>query len=238
MKRRVVAGAAVLLLVSKLVAVATPVLYKWAVDLLAGEFDGPGYALALGAIGTDRRLRPVPAGQRRASSSCATRSSRRSASRRCASLAAETFRHIHACRLRYHLTRKTGALSRVIERGVKGVSFLLNFLVMSIGPLVLELLLIFVIFAVAFDWRYLAAVVATIAAYVGFTFAVTEWRVRIRKEMNEGRPGREPEGDRQPAELRDGEVFRRRGARGAALRDRDGGLPALCDPDRVHARRS
>ena len=182
-KTRVVVALGLLLL-SKLVAVTTPIVYKYAVDALAGEFEGPAMALALGAIGLTvaygmARLMTVgfqqlrnavfaPVGQR--------------ALRR---LAAETFSHIHAMSLRYHLTRKTGALSRVIERGVKGVSFLLNFLVFSIGPLILELLMIFVIFAVLFDVWYLLAVVLTIAGYVIFTFRITEWRVRIRKKMIE-----------------------------------------------------
>ena len=76
-------------------------------------------------------------------------------------------------------------LSRIIERGVKGVEFLLRFLLFSIGPLVLELLMIAVILAVVFDIWYLVVVVVTIALYTWFTFAVTEWRVKIRREMNE-----------------------------------------------------
>ncbi|WP_073330315.1 ABCB family ABC transporter ATP-binding protein/permease [Wenxinia saemankumensis] len=182
-KVRVVAALA-LLIGSKLIAVATPILYKFAVDHLSGEFAGPGYMVAFGAIGLVvaygvaraanvgfQQLRNAvfaPVGQQ--------------ALRR---LAAETFAHIHRMSLRYHLSRKTGALSRVIERGVKGVSFLLNFLVLSIGPLVLELLLVLGIFAWFFDGWYLIAVALTVAAYVGFTFKVTEWRVRIRKRMNE-----------------------------------------------------
>ncbi|MEL6587651.1 MAG: ABC transporter ATP-binding protein/permease, partial [Pseudomonadota bacterium] len=75
--------------------------------------------------------------------------------------------------------------SRIIERGVKGVDFLLRYLVFSIGPLILELTLICAILFVVFDVWYLVIVVATIAAYVTFTFKVTEWRVRIRKVMND-----------------------------------------------------
>ncbi|MEP3297028.1 MAG: ABC transporter ATP-binding protein/permease, partial [Pseudoruegeria sp.] len=97
----------------------------------------------------------------------------------------ETFTHIHRLAMRYHITRKTGGLSRIIERGVKGVEFLLRFLLFSIGPLVLELLMIAIILWWVFDFWYLAVVVVTIAAYVWFTFKVTEWRVKIRKEMND-----------------------------------------------------
>jgi ATP-binding cassette subfamily B protein len=100
-------------------------------------------------------------------------------------LASETFTHIHRLSMRYHITRKTGGLSRIIERGVKGVDFLLRFLLFSIGPLILELLLIGIVLALAFDVSYLLIVLATIGVYVWFTFKITEWRVRIRKEMND-----------------------------------------------------
>ncbi len=100
-------------------------------------------------------------------------------------LALETFTHIHRLSMRYHITRKTGGLSRMIERGVKGVDFLLRFLLFSIGPLVLELLMISAVLFFLFDVWYLAVVALTIALYVWFTFAVTEWRVKIRKVMND-----------------------------------------------------
>ncbi len=100
-------------------------------------------------------------------------------------LALETFRHIHALSLRYHINRKTGGLSRVIERGVKGVEFLLRFLLFSIGPLVLELAMVCTIFALAFGTEYLLIVATTIGLYIWFTFAVTEWRVKVRRRMNE-----------------------------------------------------
>jgi ABC-type transport system involved in Fe-S cluster assembly fused permease/ATPase subunit len=100
-------------------------------------------------------------------------------------LALQTFEHIHRLSMRYHIGRKTGGLSRIIERGVKGVDFLLRFLLFSIGPLVLELLMIAGILFYLFDVWYLAAVFVTIAFYVWFTFAVTEWRVKLRKQMND-----------------------------------------------------
>jgi ATP-binding cassette subfamily B protein len=99
-------------------------------------------------------------------------------------LALETFRHIHRLSMRYHISRKTGGLSRIIERGVKGVDFLLRFLIFSIGPLIIELGLVAIVLAVLFDLWYLAIVAGTIVLYVWFTFAVTEWRVKLRREMN------------------------------------------------------
>jgi ATP-binding cassette subfamily B protein len=99
-------------------------------------------------------------------------------------LALETFRHVHALSLRYHIARKTGGLSRIIERGVKGIDFLLRFLLFSIVPLALELLLVGVILFFVFDVWYLVVVAVTIGLYVWFTFTVTERRVAIRERMN------------------------------------------------------
>jgi len=100
-------------------------------------------------------------------------------------LALETFRHMHRLSLRYHITRKTGGLSRVMERGVKGVEFLLRFMLFSIGPLILKLLIVAGIFYLEFGFAYMAIVLVTIVLYIWFTFSVTEWRVKVRKEMND-----------------------------------------------------
>ena len=100
-------------------------------------------------------------------------------------LALETFEHVHALSLRYHIGRRTGSLNRVIDRGVKGVDFLLRYLLFSIFPMVLELLLVAGILCFVFDVWYLVVVVVTIVLYVAFTFAVTEYRLKLREEMNE-----------------------------------------------------
>ncbi len=95
------------------------------------------------------------------------------------------FRHVHQLSLGYHISRRTGALSRVIDRGIKAIDFLLRYLLFSIVPLGLELLVVAVIFWVEFGAWYMAVLLATFAAYVAFTFRVTELRVSIRKEMND-----------------------------------------------------
>ena len=179
-KQRVVL-AMVALVLSKLIAVGTPILYKWAVDTLAG--DGVS-ELALGAVGLTvaygmARLMTNGFQQLRDAIFAAV------GQRALRQLALETFRHIHALSMRYHITRKTGGLSRIIERGVKGVEFLLRFLLFSVGPLILELLMIAGVLFFLFDAWYLAAVAVTIALYVWFTFKVTEWRVKLRREMND-----------------------------------------------------
>ena len=172
------------LLLSKVIAVATPFFYKAAVDSLSGEGVDPVWMLGAGAIGVTvaygvARLMTVGFQQLRdvLFAAVGQRALRR--------LALETFTHIHRLSLRYHITRKTGGLSRIIERGVKGVEFLLRFMLFSIGPLILELLMIGIVLAVVFDVWYLAVVAVTIGLYIWFTFKVTEWRVRIRKVMND-----------------------------------------------------
>ncbi|WP_133486440.1 ABCB family ABC transporter ATP-binding protein/permease [Aliiroseovarius marinus] len=182
-KRRVVLAMLALLL-SKIVAVATPWFYGWAVNELAGDSTAPAYMLGAGAVGLTLAYgmaRLMTNGFQQLRDAIFARVGQRALRQ----LALETFTHIHRLSMRYHITRKTGGLSRIIERGVKGVEFLLRFMLFSMGPLILELGLIALILFVTFDVWYLAVVVVTIWAYVWFTFKVTEWRVRIRKEMND-----------------------------------------------------
>jgi len=183
-KWRVVIAMAFLTL-SKVISVATPFFYKAAVDALApkGGMDQTVFMLTAGAVGLTVAYgiaRLMNVGFQQLRDAVFARVGQRALRR----LALETFQHMHALSLRYHISRKTGGLSRIIERGVKGVEFLLRFLLFSMGPLVLELLFISVILYTVFDVWYLAIVVVTIAIYILFTFKVTEWRVQIRKEMN------------------------------------------------------
>jgi len=182
-KRRVV-WALVALFVSKLVTVGTPFFYKAAVDALSGDQTDAVWMMTLGAVGLTvayglARLFGVGFQQLRDAIFAAV------GQRALRQLALQTFSHIHRLSLRYHITRKTGGLSRIIERGVKGVDFLLRFMLFSIGPLILELVMIGVVLAVVFDFSYVAVIAVTIALYIWFTFKVTEWRVKIRKEMND-----------------------------------------------------
>jgi ATP-binding cassette subfamily B protein len=181
-KRRVVA-ALIMLVLGKIIAVGTPFFYKAAVDSLGGDASSAAWLLAVGAVGLTvaygmARLLAVGFQQLRDALFA------RVGQRALRMLALETFTHIHRLSMRYHITRKTGGLSRIIERGVKGVDFLLRFLLFSIGPLILELLMIGAVLFVMFDVWYLVVVMVTIAIYVWFTFKVTEWRVKIRQEMN------------------------------------------------------
>ncbi|MEL6610357.1 MAG: ABC transporter ATP-binding protein/permease [Pseudomonadota bacterium] len=173
----------ILLVIAKLISVGTPMLLAETVDTLAGEAGDLARWITLGAVALTvsygaarllntgfQELRGVifaPVAQR--------------ALRK---LGLETFRHIHALSLRYHISRKTGGLSRVMERGVKGVAFLLRFFLFSIGPLILELVLVSAILWAFFDVRYLLVIAGAVVLYVAFTTIVTEWRVKIRREMN------------------------------------------------------
>ena len=182
-KRRVVLAMLALTL-SKIIAVATPFLFKAAVDGLAkvGE-SNDALMLLLGAGGLMFaygffRLSSVGFGELRDAVFA------RVGQRALRSLALETFEHIHALSLRYHISRKTGGLSRIIERGVKGVDFLLRFMLFSIIPLLIELTLVATILFIVFDVWYLAVILVTITLYIWFTFTVSEWRLKVRQEMN------------------------------------------------------
>ncbi|MDZ7909415.1 MAG: ABC transporter ATP-binding protein/permease [Gemmobacter sp.] len=182
-KRRVVI-ALLMLVAAKIVSVSTPFFYKAAVDGLAGDAPDGAMLMGLTAVALTvayglARLGAVAFGELRDAVFV------RVGQRALRKLALETFTHIHRLSLRYHITRKTGGLSRIIERGVKGVDFLLRFMLFSIGPLILELALVAGIFAVMFGWQYMAVVLVTITLYVAFTFKVTEWRVAIRRQMND-----------------------------------------------------
>ncbi|SEO28736.1 ATP-binding cassette, subfamily B [Salinihabitans flavidus] len=179
-KRRVILALA-MLVAAKFIAVGVPMIYKMAVDDLSGEGASD---LMLGAVGLTvayGMARLMSVGFQQLRDAIFARVAQRALRR----LALETFQHIHRLSMRYHITRKTGGLSRVIERGVKGVEFLLRFLLFSIGPLVLELVLIAGVLFFLFDVWYLAVVTGTIAAYIWFTFKVTEWRVKLRRQMND-----------------------------------------------------
>ena len=186
---RVVVALAALIL-AKAVTLAVPIAYKAVVDILAGETT-PGEAAGISALG----LAAIPAmlivayGVGRVMmivfaqvrdvwfSSVAQNAVRQLANR--------TFRHLHALSLRFHLERRTGGLNRVIERGVSGVDTIMRMAVLNSIPTAVELLMIAGLVAWYFGWIYVVVVLATVAAYVWFTFAASERRIAIRRDMNE-----------------------------------------------------
>ena len=168
------------LVAAKLVNVYVPLLYKGAVDALspgrATLVVVPvaliiGYGLARVGAQIFAELRDAvfaKVGQR--------------AVRR---VALATFRHLHALSLRFHLERQTGGLSRAIERGIRGTEFLLSYMLFNVVPTLFEILLVCGILWSFYNAGFAAVTLAVIVAYIVFTFTVTDWRVKFRREMNE-----------------------------------------------------
>ncbi len=173
------------LVIAKISTVGTPLFMIWAVDSLSNDLtaDDPMVLFGLGSVGLvvsygAMRIFSVAFNELRDGifAMVGQRALRR--------LALDTFSHIHALSLRFHMDRKTGALNRIIDRGVKGVDFLLRFLLFSILPLILEFFLVGILLVVRYDWTYALLVGSTILLYVWYTFKVTDWRVSIRRRMN------------------------------------------------------
>ena len=177
---------------------------------------------ALGDRAADRpaaRLWPGAghgAGLRRAAR---RRSSPRSRSARSAASRCRPSGICIALSLRFHLDRQTGGLSRAIERGAKGIEFLLPFVLFNVLPTLLEIALVCGILWRLYDWRFAAVTFVTIAGYIWLHLrASPNGASSIRRADERERQRGQHQGGRQPAELRDGEIFRQRGARGAPLR--------------------
>jgi ATP-binding cassette subfamily B protein len=100
-------------------------------------------------------------------------------------VALETFEHLHRLSLRFHLARQTGGLTRDIERGTRGISSLLSYMLFSIVPTLIELALVAGILAWNYDWSFVTITLVTLGLYIAYTIFVTEWRTAFRKEMNE-----------------------------------------------------
>ncbi len=100
-------------------------------------------------------------------------------------MALTAFDHMHRLSLRFHLERKTGGLTRVLERGRDGIEQLTRMTLMTFLPTIVELILVLTVCAIEFDWRYIVAIVTMVALYLWFTFWATEWRMQIRRTMNE-----------------------------------------------------
>jgi ATP-binding cassette subfamily B protein len=175
-----VAVSLVLLVLAKLATIVTPFFYRAAVDGLSPGAVNAVVAtpvLLVAAYGFARLMGTVLQQLRDVIFARVGQHALRQ-------LASRTFTHIHRLSLSYHLSRRTGALSRIVDRGIKAIDFLLRFLVFSIVPLFLELIIVAVIFWVEFGFWYFIVLLITIAAYVAFTFSITEWRVKIRVLMN------------------------------------------------------
>ena len=191
-------GVAVLaLVVAKVVTVLIPYTYKWATDALTGaEFGPAAQAAAEGtggwnlpafvvapvmlvvAYGVGRVVMMAFNQLRDALFAKVGQHAVRQLARR-------TFVHLHGLSLRYHLQRRTGGLSRVIERGVKGIETLVRFTILNSVPTIIEFALVAAVVAWQFSFSYVGVIAAVVVVYVWFTIRASQWRITIRREMNE-----------------------------------------------------
>jgi len=168
-----------LLLAAKLLTIYVPILYKQAIDALS-----PSHivvAAPMGLIIAYGGARVLSQGFNELRTAVFAKVSQRAIRR----LALAAFRHLHALSLRFHLERRTGGLSRAIERGTSGIDFLLSFMLFNVVPTIFEMFVVCGILWRLYDWTFAAVVFVTIVLYITFTFSVTDWRVRVRREMNE-----------------------------------------------------
>jgi ATP-binding cassette subfamily B protein len=188
--QRTVAISLALVLVAKLVTVAMPYTFKWATDALVAASGGklPDAATLGWLIGA-----PIAAtiiyGLARIGMVLLTQAREgmfaKVAMHAVRKLALATFEHMHRLSLRFHLERKTGGLTRVLERGRTGIENITRMTLMTLIPTIIEFALVLAVLAIEFDWRYVSVVVSMIVAYLAFTIRATEWRVQIRRSMND-----------------------------------------------------
>ena len=185
LKRRVVL-ATIALVVAKLILLLVPYSFKWATNALTGELEINTIlpAVLFGAVTLVlfynlARIGQLGFNQLR---DALFASVGQYAVRR---LAHRVFVHMHQLALRFHLSRKTGGLSRIIERGTKGIETIVRFTILATLPTVLEFFLVAIIFWWGYGFDYLAITAVTVVLYVWFTIKASDWRIAIRREMND-----------------------------------------------------
>src|SRR3984893_14083345 len=189
LKMRVV-WSVVLLLVAKVATLAVPFTFKWAIDALTGADTAPVQSsnwtlwliasplIMTASYGALRVLMAVLTQWRDGIFA-------RVAMHAVRKLAYRTFVHMHELSLRFHLERKTGGVTRILERGRTGIEIIVRNVLLQLVPTIVELALIFGVLFWQFDWRYVLAVASMVGAYLWFTYVATEWRIEIRRKMND-----------------------------------------------------
>ncbi|RBP02531.1 ATP-binding cassette subfamily B protein [Roseiarcus fermentans] len=182
-----VALAIAMMLLSKLATIAIPYAFKWVTDSLAGNLPSTPFPLGHVVVGAGAltvlygALRIVMAltqqGRDAFFAAVAMNAVRK--------LAIEVFEHLHHLSLRFHLERKTGGLTRVLERGRNAIETIIRTSMLTAVPTIVEFALIVGAMLFSFDWRYVVAISVTVAAYLAFTTVATNWRIGIRRSMNE-----------------------------------------------------
>ena len=189
LKMRVV-WSVVLLLVAKLATLAVPFTFKWATDALTGADSAPVQAsnwmlwavaspvvMTLGYGG----LRVVMGALTQWRDGIFARVAMHAVRK----LAYLTFVHMHELSLRFHLERKTGGLTRVLERGRNGIETIVRMVILQLAPTIVEVSLLMAVLLWKFDWRYVMATLTTVVIYMYYTYLATEWRIEIRRKMND-----------------------------------------------------
>jgi ATP-binding cassette subfamily B protein len=180
----------VLLLVAKLTTLSVPFTFKWATDALTGADTAPvqgsnwavwviaSPVLMISSYGAMRVLMAVLTQWRDGIFA-------RVAMYAVRKLAYLTFVHMHELSLRFHLERKTGGLTRVLERGRTGIETIVRMVILQLAPTIVEVTLLMAVLLWKFDWRYVLGTVAMVVIFMGYTYYATEWRIEIRRKMNE-----------------------------------------------------
>mgnify|MGYP000311696559 CR=1 FL=1 len=181
--QRRVCIAAFFLVCAKLITAATPFFFKYATDALAGKAAAiPLFALPpLMLIVAFIVGRVLVSGFNQLRDALFARVGQHAVRK----LAIETFTHMHQLSLRFHLERQTGGLSRLIERGTKGIESIVRYTVLNTMPVIIEFALYLGIFAYYFGWAYVVVIAVTVCAYSVFTIKTSDWRTKIRRDMNQ-----------------------------------------------------
>src|SRR5690349_4742086 len=189
LKRRVL-GSLFLLLAAKLATIAVPFTFKWATDALAGHGTAPVAASdwLLWAVAAPIAMTVAYGGMRilmAALTQLRDGLFAKVAMHAVRRLAYRTFIHMHELSLRFHLERKTGGLTRVLERGRNGIETIVRMVILQLSPTIIELAFIVAVLLWQFDWRYVVVIIVTVALYMTYTYHATEWRIGIRRKMND-----------------------------------------------------
>src|SRR3954464_11029540 len=185
-----VAWSMVLLLIAKLATLTVPFTFKWAIDALTGANTAPvqpanwelwllasPLLLTLGYGGIRVLMALLTQWRDGIFARVAMHAVRK--------LAYITFVHMHELSLRFHLERKTGGLTRVLERGRSGIEVIVRMVILQLIPTVVEVTLLLGVLLWQFDWRYVLAIAVMVAIYMYYTYIATEWRIEIRRKMND-----------------------------------------------------
>ncbi|MBL0372804.1 ABC transporter ATP-binding protein/permease [Rhizobium sp. KVB221] len=184
LKMRVV-WATLFLLLSKIVLLSVPYFFKWSTDALAGNLDAAGDLLpfvlgVLALVAAYNLARVIQAGFNQLRDALFASVGQYAVRQ----LALKTFLHLHRLSLRFHLERRTGGLSRAIDRGTKGIETIVRFVILNSMPTVIEFSMTAAILAWSYGWSYLAVTALMIASYIWFTIRASDWRIDVRRSMN------------------------------------------------------